>query len=83
MFTFKLFQGKNITDFQILGLTFFATPSFFRHEKRLRRIEHLQDQGFISSELYFTMYLVVSLVRAALSQTIAKSYFYFMKNKVH
>ena len=38
----------------MLGLTFFATPSFFRHKKKLRRIEHLQDQGFISSELYFS-----------------------------
>ena len=35
-------------------MTFFATPSFFRHKKRLRRIEHLQNQGFILSELYFS-----------------------------
>ena len=38
----------------MLILTFFATPSFFRLNKGLRRLEHLQEQGIISSELYFS-----------------------------
>ena len=42
----------------IPGLTFLATTLFFRHKKRLRKIEHLQDQGFISSELYFSLVLM-------------------------
>ena len=37
----------------ILGLTFFAKSSFFRHKKRLMRIEHLQSRRIISSEPYF------------------------------
>ena len=38
--------------------------SFFRHKKRLRRIEHLQDLGFILFELYFNTQFAKFYVRA-------------------
>ena len=41
----------------MLGLTFLATP-WFLDIKKLRRIEHLQDQGFISPELCFSSFIL-------------------------
>ena len=44
-------------------LKFFATSLFFRHKKRLRKIEHSQQKGIINWDPYFTyLPLILNLV---------------------
>ena len=38
-------------------LTFFAISVFFRHKKRLRKIEHLHQKGTFSWDPYFSLHL--------------------------
>ena len=39
-------------------LTFFATSLFFRHKKRLRKIEHLQQKEIITWDPYFSIFII-------------------------
>ena len=66
-FTIRLFQGLNITDLYFsLHFHFSTTTWFFRHKKRLKRMEHLLRRGSFSCELYYSMYIVHTLYNVIL-----------------